>query len=156
MGLDMYLNAKRYISKHFNEGDTERAEAIQKLFPELAGIEGRFGDASPVKEVTIDAGYWRKANAIHDWFVRECQDGRDECQVAYVSRDQLRQLKELCEEVLIKRGKASELLPTAGGFFFGSTDYDQYYFDDLEATVAIVDRCLALPIDWTFEYQSSW
>jgi hypothetical protein len=156
MGLDMYLTAKRYISKHFNENDAERAEAIQKLFPELADIPGKFGDASPVKEVSIDAGYWRKANAIHDWFVRECQDGVDECKPHYVSRDQLRQLKESCEEVLIKRDKASELLPTTSGFFFGSTTYDKYYFDDLQATVEIVDRCLSLPPAWEFEYRSSW
>lgn len=156
MGLDMYLSAKRYISKHFNEGDTERAEAIQKLFPELADLHGKFGDASPVKEVRIDAGYWRKANAIHDWFVRECQGGVDECQSTHVDRDALRQLKEICEEVLADRKRAKELLPTTSGFFFGSTEFDQYYFDDLEATVAIIDRCLSLPNSWEFEYQSSW
>ena len=156
MGLDMYLSAKRYISKHFNEGDTERAEAIQKLFPELANIQGRFGDASPVKEVSIDAGYWRKANAIHDWFVREVQGGEDECKPHYVDREQLLALKEACEQVLADKQKAPELLPTANGFFFGSTDYDQYYFEDLESTVEIIDRCLALPTSWDFEYRSSW
>jgi hypothetical protein len=156
MGLDMYLTAKRYISKHFNEGDTERAEAIQKLFPELEGMAGKFGDNSPVKEVSIDAGYWRKANAIHDWFVREVQGGEDECKPHYVSRDALRQLKESCEEVLIKRDKAPELLPTTSGFFFGSTDYDSYYFQDLQDTIEIIDRCLGLPGAWEFEYRSSW
>ena len=156
MGLDMYLSAKRYISKHFNEGDTERAEAIQKLFPELANIQGRFGDASPVKEVSIDAGYWRKANAIHDWFVREVQGGEDECKPHYVDREQLLALREACEQVLADKQKAPELLPTASGFFFGSTDYDQYYFEDLESTLEIIDRCLALPTSWDFEYRSSW
>ena len=156
MGLDMYLSAKRYISKHFNEGDTERAEAIQKLFPELANIQGRFGDASPVKEVSIDAGYWRKANAIHDWFVREVQGGEDECKPHYVDREQLLALKEACEQVLADKQKAPELLPTASGFFFGSTDYDQYYFEDLQSTIDIVDRCMTLPTSWDFEYRSSW
>lgn len=156
MGLDMYLSAKRYISKHFNEGDTERAEAIQKLFPELANIPGKFGDASPVKEVAIDAGYWRKANAVHDWFVREVQGGEDECKPHYVSRDHLLALRELCEQALAHKGKAPELLPTTAGFFFGSTNYDQYYFADLEMTIEIVDRCLGLPDAWEFEYRSSW
>jgi hypothetical protein len=156
MGLDMYLSAKRYISKHFNEGDTERAEAIQKLFPELAGMVGKFGDNSPVKEVSIDAGYWRKANAIHDWFVREVQGGEDECKPHYVDRDQLRALKDLCEQALAHRNEAKDLLPTTAGFFFGSTDYDKYYFQDLQDTIAIVDRCLDLPASWEFEYRSSW
>ena len=156
MGLDMYLSAKRYMSTAFRKEDAEKMEAVQKLFPELEGMQGRWGDASPVKEVSIDAGYWRKANAIHDWFVRECQGGEDECRPHYVGREQLQQLKESCEEVLIKRDKASELLPTTSGFFFGSTDYDQYYFDDLEATIEIIDRCLGLPDEWEFEYRSSW
>lgn len=156
MGLDMYLSGKRYISKHFNEGDTERAEAIQKLFPELAEIPGKFGDTSPVKEVSIDVGYWRKANAVHDWFVRECQDGEDECRPHYVSREKLTELKELCEKVLANRKSASELMPTSSGFFFGSQEYDQYYFEDLEQTVEIVDRALTLPKEWDFEYRSSW
>jgi hypothetical protein len=156
MGLDMYLSAKRYISKHFNEGDADRAEAIQKLFPELEGMAGKFGDNSPVKEVSIDAGYWRKANAIHDWFVKNVQGGEDECRPHYVDRDHLLALRELCEQVLEDKTKSAELLPTTSGFFFGSTDYDQYYFEDLETTIAIIDKCLALPTAWEFEYRSSW
>ena len=156
MGLDMYLTGKRYISKHFNEGDTERAEAIQKLFPELAGKGGRWGDASCVKEVQIEAGYWRKANQIHQWFVDNVQGGEDECRPHYVSREDLQTLKETCEAVLADRSKASELLPTASGFFFGGTDYDDWYFQDLEATIKIIDDCLSLPNSWEFEYRSSW
>jgi hypothetical protein len=51
---------------------------------------------------------------------------------------------------------AKELLPTQEGFFFGSTDYDQWYASDLELTIEICDRCLALPADFEFEYCSSW
>ena len=156
MGLDMYLSAKRYMSKHFNEGDTERAEAIQKLFPELAGRQGRWGDASPVKEVSIEAGYWRKANAIHDWFVKNVQGGEDECKPHYVSRDQLQELRDCCQEVLNDRALARELLPPASGFFFGSTEVDEYYFEDLKQTIRIIDEALELPESWDFEYCSSW
>ena len=156
MGLDMYLSAKRYMSTVFRKEDGEKQEAIQKLFPELAGKAGRWGDASPVKEVSIEAGYWRKANAIHDWFVRECQGGEDNCGYYYVGREQLTELKALCEQVLADKKQAKELLPTASGFFFGSQEYDQYYFDDLEATVKIIDECLTLPTEWDFEYHSSW
>ena len=156
MGLDMYLTGKRYMSKVFREDDAEKQEAIQKLFPELAGRQGRWGDASPVKQVEIEAGYWRKANQIHQWFVENVQGGEDECRPHYVSREQLQELRALCEEVLANREKAAELLPTASGFFFGSTDYGDYYFQDLEQTVKIIDECLELPTDWEFEYRSSW
>lgn len=156
MGLDMYLTGKRYISKHFNEGDTERAEAIQKLFPELSGKAGRWGDASPVKEVQIEAGYWRKANAIHDWFVKNVQEGIDECDPHYVSRQALAELKAVCEQVIENPKLGPSLLPTANGFFFGSTDYGEYYIDDLKQTVQIINDALDLPDSWEFEYRSSW
>lgn len=155
MGLDMYLKGKKYLSGVFNKEDGERAEAIQKLFPELADRKSHFGDTA-VNEITIDAGYWRKANAVHDWFVKNCQDGTDDCGYYYVGREQLKELKGICEEVLANRKKASELLPTASGFFFGSTEYDQYYFSDLEQTIRIIDDCLTLPDSWDFQYHSSW
>jgi hypothetical protein len=156
MGLDMYLSGKRYMSKVFREDDEPKQNAIAKLFPELEGWTGRWGDASPVKEVSIDVGYWRKANAVHDWFVREVQGGEDDCSPYYVAREQLLELKEACEKVLADKSLAPELLPTASGFFFGSTDYNQYYFEDLESTIKIIDRVLTLPTDWEFEYRSSW
>lgn len=156
MGLDMYLTGRRYLSKHFNPGDEAVKNSIKDQFPELANMRGRWDDDSPVKEVSIDVGYWRKANAIHDWFVRECQGGVDECQQTYVGREKLLQLKAVCEAVLTNRRDAPKLLPTASGFFFGSTDYDDWYFSDLEDTVKIIDDALSLPDHWEFEYRSSW
>ena len=156
MGLDMYLTGKRYMSKMFREEDEQKQTAIQQLFPELADKKGRWGDASPVKEVQIEAGYWRKANAIHDWFVKNVQGGEDKCRPHYVSREQLEELKAICNRVLAFRHLATDLLPTTDGFFFGSTNYDEYYFQDLEQTVKIIEDCLALPPEWEFEYCSSW
>lgn len=156
MGLDMYLTGKRYMSKMFREDDDKKQAAIQELFPELADKKGRWGDDSPVKEVQIEAGYWRKANAIHGWFVKNVQGGEDECRPHYVSREQLEELKTLCRRVLDFKHMANELLPVTSGFFFGSDKYDEYYFQDLEQTVRIIDDCLALPKDWEFEYRSSW
>ena len=37
---------------------------------------------------------------------------------------------------------AEELLPTERGFFFGSTDYDQWYIEDLKNTIKIINRAL--------------
>jgi len=53
-------------------------------------------------------------------------------------------------------GIAAEQLPTANGFFFGGTDYDEWYFRDVENTIRIIDECLQLPNSWDFEYRSSW
>lgn len=156
MGLDMYLNGKRYISKWMRETDEQVAEAIAEQLPELKNRKGRYDDGPPVKEVTIEAGYWRKANAIHRWFVEHVQEGKDNCAAYYVDRDKLIELKETCERVLAFRHLAVELLPPQAGFFFGSTDVDEHYWADLQHTVDIINDCLSLPEFWEFEYQSSW
>ena len=159
MGLDMYLYAKRYLSPYVDGADTNRQKAIQDLFPELDNLQERSNgrtDLSPVKQVFIEIGYWRKANAIHKWFVENVQENKDDCGDYYVDREQLQSLRKLCMEVLTNRGKAEEILPTASGFFFGSTNYDEWFFDGLEDTVRIIDNCLSLPNGWSFEYTSSW
>ena len=78
------------------------------------------------------AGYWRKANQIHGWFVENVQNGVDECKKTYVPKEKLIELKELCEDLLHTKDKqkAQELLPATSGFFFGSTDTnDKYYWE---------------------------
>ena len=37
---------------------------------------------------------------------------------------------------------AEELLPTSEGFFFGSTQYDEWYINDLEDTVSQINKIL--------------
>jgi len=134
--------------------------------------------------------YWRKANHIHNWFVRTVQDGQDECQRSYVSREQLQELVDLCRRVLntvetvegdvsqgttffpdgrverhTKRGPvvcqtgiAESLLPTSSGFFFGSTDYDEYYLRDIRDTITMLEPLLADEsiADCEFYYRASW
>jgi hypothetical protein len=101
--------------------------------------------------------YWRKANAIHNWFVENVQDGIDECEPHDVTVDQLKELRDLCYEVLKNPERAENLLPTSSGFFFGSTAYDEWYQNYLKNTVEELNLVLedATETD-TFVYQSSW
>jgi hypothetical protein len=147
MGLDMYLNAERYLWGH-EEGDKQISENIGQL----VGLptDGK------VKTITVEAGYWRKSNQIHNWFVKNVQDGEDNCQEAHVSREQLKELREHCQKVLDNNELAEKLLPTGSGFFFGGTDYDQWYFNDIEETIKIIDNALSMPDQWDFNYRSSW
>jgi len=161
MGLDMYLGARNQTGE----------------FQEL--------------------GYWRKANAVHGWFVRECAYGEDECQEIFVSREHLLKLRSDCNNALANRENAvpnnednviikqpvgsgqdlaqfiidnmkkeqekigttlvsdDPLQPTAG-FFFGSTEKDEWYYNDLLETLDIIDRALALDDGWEIIYQASW
>jgi hypothetical protein len=147
MGLDMYLTAKRYIYD-FGDDDKVLRDALEAL--KANGME--------VKELSYSAGYWRKANAIHRWFVDNVQGGNDNCAEYIVTTEQLERLLELVNEVLRNKDKADDLLPTHNGFFFGSLMYDEGYFDDLIQTKAIIENVLALEEFNRYDiyYSSSW
>jgi hypothetical protein len=129
----------------------------------------------------------RKANAIHNWFVENVQDGNDNCEDYYVSRSQLTELLDTINKVLVssklvkgkvvngynfKDGKrepimedgkfikdpslAAELLPTGSGFFFGSTEYDEWYYQDLKDTAEAITTALEDDQAESFQYWSSW
>ena len=63
-----------------------------------------------------------------------------------------------CEDVLDDHSKAEQLLPTGAGFFFGNTDYDEYYFEKVQNTYDILMSIMSAPDADTEEYiyQSSW
>ena len=147
MGLDMYLTAKRYIYDFDDEGTALR-DALKDL--SVNGME--------VKELSYRAGYWRKANHIHKWFVDNVQDGVDNCAEYLVSVEDLENLLALVNEVLTHTKKAKELLPTSNGFFFGSDLYDESYYEDLIHTKAIIENVLSITElrKYDIYYSSSW
>ena len=154
----MYLRASEYVYRHnFNRQEDEDTinpvfnEIISRL--ELEDVIDKTGFAG--LSVDVPMGYWRKSNMIHHWFVNNLADGVDECQPILVRREDLEQLKELCIEAIAVPENAPDILPTGSGFFFGSTDYDKYYFGDLNDTIGIITRCLDSKFDY-FEYQASW
>jgi hypothetical protein len=154
MGLDMYLYASKYTSPA-----EWRPEAERKKFKDiLKAVDGeKFVDTDlPSIVIDLKVGYWRKANQIHQWFVDNVQSGEDNCAEYYVDRDKLKELRDLCKLALKDKGKAEELLPTQSGFFFGSTEIDEWYFQDVNATIEIINKCLEMDDTWTFKYQSSW
>jgi len=152
MGLDMFLNARKFMWT-YSDGTGEDAAVVKKIRKALPVI----GDMD-VKYVIIEAAYWRKANAIHDWFVTNVQDGVDECQATYVSREQLGELQTVVNTILGDQSQAATLLPTKSGFFFGGTDYDEWYINHLKYTKKRLDFLLKDdPLKgWEFEYRASW
>jgi len=101
---------------------------------------------------------WRKANAIHKWFVDNVQDGVDDCGEYKVTKEHLIELHNACNDVLNDNHLAESLLPTQSGFFFGNTAYDDWYFNDIEETKRIIDEILEYKsycLDDLY-YSSSW
>jgi hypothetical protein len=158
MGLDMYLTARK-LTSNFNFQKPEEKESYNKAL-EATGLEAEdVASDSPMISLAVTICYWRKANAIHKWFVQNVQGGHDECQESYVSREQLQKLLDEVTKVLANKDKAAELLPTTSGFFFGTTDYNDWYWEDMKKTQAALERILKNPRlvkGWDFYYQASW
>ena len=146
----------------------------------------------PGSSLETEVAYWRKANAVHAWFVDRVQGGEDDCRMHdEVTEDVLLELRAACRQIIesavqvngqvvngyqynkatdrmepvLESGKrvlnpevCEQLLPTQGGFFFGGTDYDEYYIADIEETF---EQCTKLLEETDFEneilfYVSSW
>jgi len=145
MGLDMYLTARQSTYDGFKNQD---------LYNKLVQ-EAPFALQTATLEVQV--GYWRKANQIHSWFVKHVQGGVDNCEEYRVTRDQLQLLLDNCKLVLMHKEEAKTLLPTQEGFFFGSYEYDEYYWHDIQDTIDQLEKVLTeYPETWDFKYQSSW
>lgn len=155
MGLDMYLSATKYQSKFW--ADKNEAQEQYEQMKNLLGCNDFISNNLGSIRSTVEVAYWRKVNSVHQWFVDNCQNGKDDCHKSYVSREHLIELRDICQAILADHSLAEELLPTQSGFFFGSTEFDEYYFSDLEDTVTQLNNVLVnVPDDWDFEYQSSW
>ena len=162
MGLDMYLSARKYISR-IDFSDHADLNAKTPEFREIVKIAGISSLTEPEgfagAYVEIPVMYWRKANAIHNWFIRELADGVDDCRPLGLTVERLRDLVDLCDQVTADHSKAEKLLPTGSGFFFGDTGYDEYYYQGIAHTADrlryIVAEAEAKNVDWLV-YQASW
>lgn len=164
MGLDMYLTASRYTSSFSFSSDEEKAHV--KSVTDIVGIVPTA--RHPAINISVYVGYWRKANAIHRWFVTNVQDGDDDCGSYYVSREDLSSLKDICERILSLKnsgasvldvvGLALDILPPQSGFFFGNAEVNDWYFEDLQYTYDLLSELLFDPKyePFDFEYRSSW
>jgi hypothetical protein len=188
MGLDQYLyrskKVKGLTAKDYQKIDNTISDVPKETFKSIREhIKGRCKQSydelnDSVKErgehwrwlsIFEDVGYLRKANQIHNFMVEQCQGGIDECQLTKVSKAKLNKLMSLCQQALalkevylndgIVQGKPlEEILPTTSGFFFGGTEFNEWYFQDIEETIEIISKVLK-ETDFktqTIFYRSSW
>ena len=169
MGLDMYLEIRKneYRSKYSKDKGSrlklEYPKDITEFIPNLT-------DLRISRQTNYEVGYWRKANQIHNWFMQNCarrdeyDNPIDDCRPIEITVDKLEELLDTCKKVLADESLAGSLLPTADGFFFGSTEYDDYYFSEIEQTVEIIEPVLKFAkhkleiknYAWEVYYQASW
>ena len=186
MGLDMYLSKKTYVKNYSHTS----SEDLHKVTVKKNGKLVKDIKPERISYIVESVGYWRKANHIHQWFVENCQDGEDNCREYYVDREKLQQLVDDCKKVkeslenspkvkkMVEVGwrngeklmeevelpsdtsVADELLQPQPGFFFGGTEYDEYYIQCLDDTINQIEPLLKEDEDSEtssdYYYQSSW
>lgn len=218
MGLDMYIEKFPRVAtpkvindtvEYLNWKDKGRTESLYdwcgveasdlpdaETIKELEGLMHTTyyawdeGKTYPRKSIPDEVGYWRKANAVHKWFVDNVQHGQDDCGYhEEVTKGKLIELRDKCayimDNAVMAKGKVSngytfkngakepiledgfivtnkevceQTLPSQSGFFFGGTEYDEYYIEDIRYTL---DLCNKLIEETDFEryalyYTSSW
>lgn len=100
----------------------EPIEEVKKWFNNFVETYYRESDA-----------YFRKVNFLYKYFENKLED---EC--CFVTKSELEDVIDKCNKILSTRSERERLelakteLPTRSGFFFGSTDYDKWYFEDLK------------------------
>ena len=123
------------ISK-FTQYDFKYKKLCESMCP-IEEVKAFFDDLQRFYYAEEDA-YFRKVNFIYHYFQPKLVD---EC--AFVTKADLEDIIERCDKILEgvdirkeipyeKIDLAQELLPTQSGFFFGSTDYDKWYFSDVK------------------------
>ena len=171
MGLDMYLRKKYYIGGEYEHRKVSGRATV--VFGSLKNPKTKKPvrlvlPAASVSEISVNVCYWRKANAIHNWVVENVQNGNDDCGNYELDSKTLEELLGDVDETLKQKGKPkpeiTDLKPKAG-FFFGSTEIDEWYWEELERASASLREILAgykkdcdngLAGVVSFEYHSSW
>ena len=127
MGLDMRLYKRMYVRNW--EHSEEKKEVTVKIDGKI--IKG-FDNPS---YITQEVAYWRKFNALHGYIVDNFANGEDICQEIWLDYDDI--------ESILKalKNEENQLEPTEG-FFFGSQEKDEWYYEDVENAIKVFESIL--------------
>lgn len=83
------------------------------------------------KRKRTQIGYFRKVNFLVKFFESKGLDVESQAPFT-IEKEYAEELLSKCEKVLGDHSQGPILLPTVSGFFFGSTEYDSYYYQDVK------------------------
>ena len=123
MGLDMYLEGRKYLlSSRNDEVPTE--------------------DGFRLREKILELGYWRKEPNLHGYIVQTFADGKDDCQDIELFVEDLEKIREAVRN--------RQLIDTSGFFFGQSADpnsddpEEREWAEQFEReTIEILDKAIA-------------
>lgn len=166
MGLDMYLYSVPKIAgldlndilhANFHLGQLEKEN--HELYKKVKSYIKHFKEYDMAWDsLCTEVAYWRKANQLHNWFVKNVQNDNDDCSIYEINKNHLILLSNYCSMILKGEAKPQDVLPTTSGFFFGSTAYDSFYFREISETYQTLTHLIKhFPFQKNYlVYQSSW
>lgn len=177
MGLDMYLIEKKYVGKakvkivkndyEWYKNDGKEYEGVSSLNREV----GYWRKANQIHKWFVDNCQNGEDDCEEHYVSQEklkelldiCKKIKDSCLLIDGIVKNGETLKDGKWEPILEEGKimqnievAEELLPTQSGCFFGGTDYDEYYMDDIDNTIKIIEDLLKEEDIGDIYYRSSW
>ena len=160
----MYFYARKTTYKSFSKWDksskvdeTDYPEDLKTFSDYIYGRNFK----SVQTETRYQIGYFRKFNALHSYIVKTFANGVDNCQDVLLYKEDVEKIKKVLDDVLNvhqQAEKAKEILPTQSGYFFGGTDYDEFYFNEVKVAADLMQNLLD---NFDFEsyqlvYRASW
>lgn len=180
MGLDMYLEQRKYVKNWNFEKENNWKVTIENngkpcnapyQAKEVVFEVGYWRKANQIHRWFVE-NVQDGQDDCKDYYVSDDQlrELLELCkrvkQVAKVKKDKVINGYNITEsgrepiyedgEVITNPEEVHEILPTSSGFFFGSTDYDEYYLQDINSTIEILEKALANTEFGDFYYSSSW
>jgi hypothetical protein len=135
-------------------------QAVRKLSQEsldlimkwrASGEEDGYPDVE-VEEVWVG----RKENHIQHYVDTEVGEV-DNCDYLPLTKEDVERLVDRLRRVNEDHSLAAQLLPTQDGFFFGGTEYDEWYFEDVKSELDAFTQILK---DWdddaVYAYWAWW
>ena len=93
-----------------------------------------------------EIGYFRKVNFLVKYFENLGFDVENQTPFK-INKYDVKDLLNRCDQVLKNHDKAPELLPTMGLFFFGNTEYNEDYFNDVKEVKDYIKNILLPEFD---------
>jgi hypothetical protein len=158
MGLDMYLKRTNRTDHSIEELQTIDHDTLTPESPEASLFLPlrKYEFLNEIYTIFHEVAYFRKFNALHNWFVSRVQGGVDECQLSEIDEETL---IELIDDLrAVSNGETVEDLEPVSGFFFGSTDKDEYYLQRINDALNTFEEILRV-FDFKNHrlfYRASW
>ena len=159
MGLDMYLDRSKVVDGikiwELNPDEVKQSDPV--LHKKLKEYEYTKGGADYTwQSYSGRVGYWRKANHIHKWFVDNVQNYMDDCEEYFVSKEELKKLRETCIKAIVlynngEWGELHKLMPLS------PIKHDEWYSKALGETIVELEKELNIENNTAdYYYSSSW